>query len=47
MMRWFILVNDGFALTCEVHGHGPLSWNVDQLELQKWVSGEMMRIHGG
>ncbi len=37
-MGWFTLISDGFALTCEVYGHGPLSWNVDQLELQKWVS---------
>jgi hypothetical protein len=39
MMGWFTLVSDRFALTCEVCGHGPLSWNVDQPELQKWMSG--------
>jgi hypothetical protein len=39
MMVWFTLISDGFAVACEVCGHGPLSWNVDQPELQKWVSG--------
>jgi hypothetical protein len=38
MMGWFTLVRDGFALSCEVCGHGLLSWNVDQPELQKWMS---------
>jgi len=48
MMGWFTLVSDGFALTCEVCGHGPLSWNVDQPELQKWVSGgNDENTHGG
>jgi hypothetical protein len=48
MMGWFTLVSDGFALTCEVCGHGPLSWNVDQPELQKWMSGgNDENTHGG
>jgi hypothetical protein len=29
-----VIIGDGFALTCEVCGHGHLSWNVDQPELQ-------------
>jgi hypothetical protein len=29
-----VIIGDGFALTCDVCGHGPLSWNVDQPELQ-------------
>jgi len=46
-MGWFTLVSDRFALTCEVCGHGPLSWNVDQPELQKWMSGGKWREYMG